>query len=656
MKIHLIFRTTRDLFIAAILFGFFSILGCAGGGTEIGNPDTFSDSMELEVYLKDQFASSVISYEAPLSEVSLVDSLTGDPIPQFSQTNVQEAGVDEADKVKTDGTYLYVADDQAVHIVKAVPADSMSVISTISVNGAVDTLYLYKDLLIVIYLPKGGAGSSWMGTDLVGNVGIGMPYWIPIKSQTGVLIVDVKNPSSPEWVEEIVTDGWQVSSRLTGGKLHIVQQFLPNLPPLQLRYDGTEEGLTEAIAANYQSLDTVTFDKLIPSYDMLDENGNQIEGGPLVAPQNFYRPNEPGGGSIVTILTFNLEDISGGFQSVGLVADAHTVYASTQALYVAANRWNNGSVSTDTDIDDRYYQTVLHKFTLTKEHVMLEGSGKVSGKILNQFSLGEYQDVLRIATTTGDFWREPVLNNNFYCLTVKDNRLKIIGKLENLAPGESIYSARFIGPRGFLVTFVKVDPLFTLDLSDPTAPQLVGELKVPGYSDYIHPLGEDHLITIGKDTEEYQGTAYYQGVQLSIFDISDFADPKLLHKEVIGDRGTTSEALYDHKAFTFWEENGLLAIPVDLFEHETEPNLPYSNGINTFSGLYVYGVTVEDGFDPLGRISTDSAIGGWYYDYNWLRGVFIDEGVYAVNYQAVRSADIEDIEGTVNTLIINDEH
>jgi uncharacterized secreted protein with C-terminal beta-propeller domain len=281
---------------------------------------------------------------------------------------------------------------------------------------------------------------------------------------------------------------------------------------------------------------------------------------------------------------------------------------------------------------------------------VLEGTGEVPGQILNQFSLGEYEDVLRIATNSGT-WGAGSLNN-VYCLKVIGSRLEIIGKLEGLAPGEDIYSALFIGTRGFLVTFVKIDPLFTIDLSDPYNPIALGELKVPGYSDYIHPMDENHLITIGKDAIMDNGFAWYQGLQLSIFDVSDFENPLLLYKELIGDRGTSSEAEYNHKAFTFWAEENLLAIPVDLYEHEALPVNPYDWGTYKFSGLYVYRVTVENGFEYLGRINTD--ISTYYYN-DWLRGLFINNDVYAVNNEAVQSADIGDIENTVNEILFNEE-
>jgi len=264
--------------------------------------------------------------------------------------------------------------------------------------------------------------------------------------------------------------------------------------------------------------------------------------------------------------------------------------------------------------------------------------------------------VLRIATTTG--WSggsQPTAKNHVFCIGEQDSKLVVIGSLEDLAPGEEIYAARFIGPRGYLVTFVTIDPLFTLDLSDPTDPKVAGELKVPGYSEYIHPWGDDHLLTIGKDALEVDGNAWYQGLQLTIFDISDFSDPKLLHRtegeNKIGDRGTSSEALYNHKAFIFWEEQGLLAIPVDLYEHASPPTEPWEWGLLTFKGLYVYRVTLNHGFEFLGRIKTLAQMDQYWLSYfDYTRGVFIDDRVYAVTPATVSSAEVIDIANTIETL------
>ena len=455
--------------------------------------------------------------------------------------------------------------------------------------------------------------------------------------------MDVSDPSSPERIKEWAIDGWMVSSRLTNRKLHIIQKFLPDLPPLQLTYDGTEEERAKAIDANEQALKDTTIEELIPYFDVLDDQGNTTDRGPLIIPANFYYPNDPNGGSIVSIVTIDLDNPSEGFQSTGLIADAHTIYASTEALYIASSQWNYDIVSSGKTKE--YYRTFLYKFSLAGEKVTLAGTGEVRGRVLSQFSMGEYDNVLHIATTSmtvTDGVGDVTKGNNIYCLKTEDGNLDIIGSLEGVAPGEDIYSARFIGTHGFLVTFVKVDPLFTIDLSDPTKPEVAGELHVPGYSDYIHPLGNDHLITIGKDTILENGMVWYQGLQISVFDISDFKNPQLLHTELIGDRGTESIALDDHKAFTFLAEDGLLAPPVRIYEHNDEPEYPNSYGEFTFDGLYVYRVTIGEGFEYLGRIETNDIP---YTSYtNWLRGVFIKGYIYAINKESVRSADIDDME------------
>jgi len=646
------------------LFSTFSmivIMGC-NDGTEVVNPPapapndgasmiTFASKQELETYLKNQYTTHILSNEAyaqsGMPQMEATASTSDTLLNDFSGTNIQETGVDEADKVKSDGTYLYIAGMNKIFIVKAAPPEGMMIVNSIDVEGLVAEIYLFNHILAVLFNPDGGSGNPWDGGNLVDAVQIGMPYWIPVNIQTGLMLVDVTNPSDPEIIKIIKTDGWLVSSRLINGKLHVIQQFLPDLPPLQLYYDGSEANKQRAIQANQHALASVTLDDLLPSYAATDSKGNVIGNGSLVSPSNFYRPTDPGGGSIVTVMTVNMNDPSHTQQSVGIVADAHTLYASTQSLYVCATLWVNDLSANNNN--ENHLQTIIHKFDITGATVTSVGSGRIPGEILNQFSLGEYEGVLRVATTTGNFWSSNgKISTNIFCLETLDNKLVTIGRLEGLAPGEFLYSARFIGPRGFLVTFVKIDPLLTIDLSDPSAPKLVGELKVPGYSDYIHPLGENHLLTIGKDTKEQYGTAWYQGVQLSIFDINDFSNPILLHKEIIGNRGTNSEALYNHKAFTFWAENGLLAIPIDLYEHAKEPEKASQYGLYTFSGLYVYCVITNVGFEYLGRISTD------LNSYDWTRGVFINNSVYAVQSDAVRSADINDIESTVHTLYLGE--
>ncbi len=643
-------RRTILLFLFLLSVATFS--GCGGqevadGGTDVGNPAipvgvaTFESSEELEAYLKKEFAGTVLPEQAYFYDVGPVVSGGNTPSSpgmsassSSSQTNVQEAGVDESDKVKNDGAHIYIARESSVEIVSAHPHDNMTRLSTTAINGKVDSLYLYGNKLVVLYIPTGQDGTSWVHMGVPTPSLIGMNYRIPVIVSTGVLVLDVSDPAAPFHAHEIILQGKLVSSRLTGGRLHVIQQFLPNLPPLNLWCNDTTHKCDELAAANKAAVEPMALDDLLPTYEELDGDGQVTGSGRLVNTEDFYRPLHPGGGSIATITTIDMDTPGHARKTTGIVADAYTVYASTASIYLAATMWNSSRIV-----------TALHKFDITGEKAAATGVGLVEGRIINQFSLGEYKGVLRVATTTGETWNG-TSKNHVYCLGEERGQLETMGSLRDIAPGERIYAARFAGDRGYLVTFVNIDPLFTLDLSDPVSPKIAGELKVPGYSDYIHPFGENHLITIGKDVDTSYGTALYQGLQLTVFDVTDFANPTLLHKELIGDRGTDSEALKNHKAFTFWAERGLLAIPVYLKEHLSGPVNPWVHGTHTFSGSYVYHVTKETGFEFLGRMETSEDP----YLWNWKRGVFIDDSVYAVDNDAVQGAVLNNISSTVNTL------
>jgi inhibitor of cysteine peptidase len=647
-----------------------------------GSMATFRDRQELEAYFREQYASRLLpipvyggsmGVAAPAAapttaQIAITAGSSGD-VQTYSTTNLQEAGVDESDLVKNDGQYLYVAGSRNVTISKIFPADGMQVTASVEVKGTVDSLYLYKQTLVVLYRPNGSMEATISSAM---PMMVGCPWWIPPKARTGVLMVNVADPSRPATVLDFVADGYLVSSRITGGKLHLVQQYLPQLPvTIKQWYDGTEEDRKKVVDTNRQAVAALTIKDFIPSYTTYDATGQAITSGSLIEPENFYRPPEPEGGSIVAITTFRLDAPNMAFTSAGTVADAGTVYASPNSLYLAATRWAAMQSS-----PSGFEETVIHKFDLSGEAVAADGTATVKGRLLNQYSLGEYDGVLRVATTTGSVGggiaipvtTVPVVAstspaptvavaipvapvtiaplarsaNHVFCLRATDGVLQVIGTLENLAPGESIYAARFIGPRGFLVTFKKIDPLFTLDLSDPTSPKVAGVLKVPGYSDYLHLLDANHLLAVGKDAKpdpRDSSFGWYQGMQLSIFDISDFANPTLLHKELIGVRGTNSEALVNPKAFTFLPEQNLLAFPVSLAEYlDMNPAAhgPSDYGSIVFNGLYVYRVTPIQGFEFLGRITTDSK--NW-----WTRGVFIDRTAYAVQQNSVRSASTDNI-------------
>jgi uncharacterized secreted protein with C-terminal beta-propeller domain len=587
----------------------------------------------------------------------------------YSTTNIQEAGVDESDVVKNDGGTIYVLEGDTIHIVQAVPADNVQELATVDIESNGDSLYLRGDKLIALSrqytwgwlyydvpvdvgvaesVSEGSAGTS-NGTDAdegnttepsAGNSTASSPgtpksnapdsivggNWND-GSQTTVTVIDVSDPANPVIEATVRFEGQLATSRLIDNRLHLVLTTTPRL--------------IDAPA----TVEDMTLDEWLPDYEVETDAG-VVASGDVVDWPDFYYPVEPDGYGITTVVTLDVENPTGGFESTAISADADVIYASTEALYVTDSGYNWQTFSS-------YDDTAVHKLAFTDTGTQYVASGMVTGRPLNQYALGEYEGYLRIATTleqydTLGFTR----TNSVYVLgeSGADADLAIVGQIENIAPGESIYAARFLGPRGFVVTFKKIDPLFTLDMSDPANPQILGELKVPGYSDHIQLMDADHLLTIGKDADDEGSFAWYQGVQLSIFDVSDMANPQLMHKEIIGVRGTESEANHNPKAFNYFPARDALAFPINVYEGNTDGGPVY--GEHTFTGLYVYRVTVADGFEFLGGISSRESDesncwwGGWWY-YGFARGVFIGDAVYAATEQGVKAAMLDDVSTVV---------
>jgi inhibitor of cysteine peptidase len=271
--------------------------------------------------------------------------------------------------------------------------------------------------------------------------------------------------------------------------------------------------------------------------------------------------------------------------------------------------------------------------------------------VLNQFSMDEYAGYFRIATT---FRTSGSSQNNVYVL---DMDLNIVGRLEGLAPKETIYSARFMGDRCYLVTFRKVDPLFVIDLKNPYDPEVLGQLKITGYSDYLHPYDEDHVIGVGKETvEAEQGDfSWYQGVKISLFDVSDVENPKEIAKYEIGDRGTDSPVLSDHKAFLFDKLKNLLVMPVSVAEIDENK---YLNGVPltargdfVWQGAYVFDISLDEGLVLKGRIThleddSDLMKSGYYFSspFSVKRSLYIDNVLYTISDKKIKMNSLEDLE------------
>ena len=344
-------------------------------------------------------------------------------------------------------------------------------------------------------------------------------------------------------------------------------------------------------------------------------------------------------------------DVNDGDTTKETILSGYTgnVYVSMNNIYLTQTQYSSWYTGEGE-------KTIIQKISIDEDNVKYVASGEVKGHILNQFSMDEFDENFRIATS-GSLWEsgESISKNNVYIL---DENLNIIGKLEDLAPGEKIYSVRFIGERAYMVTFKKVDPLFVIDLSNPQSPSILGKLKIPGYSDYLHPYDENHIIGIGKEAADASSEdvnsrnldfAWYQGMKIAIFDVSDVENPVELHKIVIGDRGTDSEALHEHKAFLFNREKELLVLPITLAEYKEPPTEPWQYGEFTFQGAYVYKINLDEGFKFKGRIThvteQDELKRGYYYDWytQIKRSLYIGDILYTVSNKIIKANDLDDL-------------
>jgi uncharacterized secreted protein with C-terminal beta-propeller domain len=386
-----------------------------------------------------------------------------------------------------------------------------------------------------------------------------------------------------------------------------------------------------------------------------------------VASTDVLRPDEPNGVNMTLVTALDAGNIETIVGSTAVVANAGVIYASTEALYITDTDYSPGELA-------REY-TAVHKLSFDANGVaQYVASGAIPGRPLNQFSLSEHEDTLRIATHVQNFqlWTNgPVFMgiavdraqgaddaitaeptqpyNGVYVLGERDSELKTLGSIENIAPGERIYAARFLGERGYLVTFRQIDPLWVMDLSNPEAPRIVGELHIPGYSDYLHPLGQTHLIGVGRSaaTSQWGGTIA-NALQLSLFDISDPANPVRTHVMEIGGPGSYSDVSYTHKAFTFLPERGLLGIPATL----------YRSGANRFEypgyefdGALFLRVSAESGFTSIGRLATVYENPQFYPYSAWRRAAFIGETAYAVGPEGVRAAPLSDLNASTSVVL-----
>ncbi|MCA1321733.1 beta-propeller domain-containing protein [Bacillus tianshenii] len=522
-----------------------------------------------------------------------------------SDTNVQVEGVDEADIVKTDGEYIYQAIDGKLNITKATPVDSIEIITEINYQDfSPYQMFLDGNQLVLI-------GHYWKETFAPHSTKEGTRDLImPMYDATRVIVYDISDAANPKVQKTLTLEGGYFSSRKIDEKVYLIVNQYPNYWMIEENPD---------VDLRPRLSDTTGEEE---SEDMKRIAYSDIHYFPESSEDNF-----------MTIASFDLSKPDQDATVLSYIGSGQQVYMSKENLYVAVPTYNQNGRMMPADVN-----TDIYKFSVNGLDVQFASSGSIPGYLLNQFSMDEYNGYFRVAATDGQAWDEtsPSRNNLF----IMDGSMKVISSVEDLARGERIYSVRFMGEKAYVVTFKEVDPLFVFDLSDPNAPKVLGELKIPGFSNYLHPYDDNHLIGFGQNTkiekDQFGTRVVTDGVKISLFDVSDPANPIEKHTEVIGGQATYSPLNYDHKALLFNKEKDIFAFPIVMYREKEKHDYRFE-----FEGALVYGIDPEKGF-TLHTKMTHQEQGTPYEDWeNTIQRVlYIDDHLYAVSPKKITATEI----------------
>jgi hypothetical protein len=550
-----------------------------------------------------------------------------------SGTNNQVVGVDEADLVKTDGRYVYLATQGALRIIEAL---SPKMISETRLPGTVREMFVEGDRAVV-YVSQGTVGKRCTyGYDCEFS-GDG--------TTTKVLVFDISKREHPVVVRDLGMSGSLVTARRIGNAIHTVvadndKDYTSSYAtwPSGLDMCGTTEKVVRTKFAQLKlDNERLIRAKAVVVPTMSEKGKTQ----PLCA--GLLRTPMRDGQAFTTVVSFDLTNDSAAPTTAVLQSRPGAVFASSDALYVAVTHRKNAVAGRrwfsyySPNVDE---VSEIHKFRIGKSpsETRYVGSGSVPGHVLNQFAMDEWYGYLRVATTKGRVPDSKVASVVSVLTESSTGNLVRVGAIDNIAPGEDIRAVRFEEDRGYVVTFKKTDPLFVMDLFQPARPKILGELKIPGFSTYMHRIDPDHLLSIGVDANDHGDFAYFDGVILQLFDVKNPTQPKLVHKEKIGTRGSSSEAVTDHLAFNYFASEGLLAIPMTICEGGGDGR----NGDDlAFSGLLVYDVDVERGFTRLGGVdhgTKGASCQAWWSNASSVvkRSVFLDDLVYSIASDRVK--------------------
>ena len=621
-----------------------------------------------------------------VAEPVMLDSAesSGSPSPSFSQmsskaesggsdystTNVQVENVDESDYLKNDSKYVYIVSQNTLTIIDAYPAESAKIILKIALDiesQYIQNMFLNDDRLVIFY-------NGQSDEEIIPQY-----EFMPRRSYSSVthaLIVDVADKENPTILKDYSIDGNFRDARMIGDyayfvtNSHVDYQY-PTLPAI--REDSNRIITPDAFyfdnAEQFSNFNTLTAidifgDKINSETFLMGYSGTFY-----VSKDNFYltyQQNTPFGfyenssrdrffDVVVPLLPESIQD------EIKIIQDDLSTNASAKWADISdlMQRSYNEMDKNDKEelfekirkslneydirIQEDTRKTIIHKVSIDEDRIEYVAKGSVPGRLLNQFSMDESGDRFRIATTTEIYtqYDGTIRSNAVYVL---DEQLNRVGELEGIAPEESIFSARFMEDRLYLVTFQQIDPFFVIDLSSDT-PKILGELKIPGFSNYLHPYDEEHVIGIGRDTKEMEnGRVQQLGIKIALFNVTDVNNPRVADDTIIGDRTTQSEALYNHKSFFFDKASGTLSIPISGDMEGLETNSKkFAPEHARWSGFYIFDVDASKGFENKGTI-THADQDSRYYGMNDARTFYIEDVLYTASQEYLKMNSFDDLE------------
>ncbi|MBA4459927.1 MAG: beta-propeller domain-containing protein [Nitrosopumilaceae archaeon] len=655
----------REILTASSIFdgGFYDDRAFPTGGFVL------EESLELE--RRSVQAGEPVPTPEPGFASDTVTSQKGSDGMDYSTTNVQVENVDEPDYLKNDAKYVYIVSQNTLSIIDAYPAESAKLVLKIALDIEsqwIQNMFLNDDRLVIFY-------NGQSQEEIIPQFDfIPRPSYSPV---THALIVDVSDKENPEILKDYTIDGHFRDARMIGDYAYFVtnkniDHQYPRLPiimesaeplmvPDAFYFDNVER------FSNFNTLtaidifgDTITSETFLMGYS----------GTIYVSENNFYltyQQNLPYGfyeessrdrffDVVVPLLPQDLQNKIKAIKGDSSLSSARQWTEISEVLQDSYNQMSQSQKENlfekirkaladyDAKIQQESLKTIIHKISIDGDKLEYQAKGSVPGRLLNQFSMDESNDRFRVATTTEYYsqYSGMMRSNAVYVL---DEDLKILGGLDEIAPDESIFSARFIGDRLYLVTFQQIDPFFVIDLSSDT-PKILGELKIPGFSNYLHPYDDDHVIGVGRDTKEIGNDRVQQlGVKVALFDVSDVSNPMVIDDYIIGDSSTHSEALNNHKAFFFDKRKNLLSIPIssdtDSLEGITEKRI--APDWNRWNGFYILDLDVKNGIDLKGTI-THTENDTRYYGMGNSRTFYIEEVLYTVSDSMLKMNFMNDLE------------